>query len=81
MLPAGEGSIVVDVSAGLPQIASDEFQLVGDLTLGYSAENIGVIGSAGLSVYDFKRDIAISKNRVVRGQLEGWYLTGDAQSP
>ena len=70
--------LIVDVSAGLPVLASDEIRLNGDLGLGYETQNWGLVANGSLSYFDVESELGIIENVSAGGGLDAWYVTGAA---
>lgn len=68
--------LIVDVSAGLPVLASDEIRLNGDLGLGYETQNWGLVANGSLSYFDVESELGIIENVSAGGGLDAWYVTG-----
>jgi hypothetical protein len=63
---------LLDASATIPSLATDDVHFSGSVLLGYNAANWGVVGSGELAFYDFQTAQVLSDSFREGGSLDGW---------
>ncbi len=67
----------IDVNLGTPKLASGEFKLIGDATLGYAADKFGIVASGSMFFYDLENSAGLVQTERRGGSGEAWFVTGD----
>ena len=73
-LPPWMDRWVVDLNASWPRLASNNFLLNGDLTLGYNGERFGIVARGTALSYDLTTQAGLTQTEQYEGSAEGWFL-------
>jgi hypothetical protein len=68
-----DDNILFSASGGVPQLQSDNFNIVGEGTLGYQADAWGLVAGGGASVLEFESDTYIATTVKLFGNGDGWF--------
>jgi hypothetical protein len=63
---------IVGGSAGVPQLKSGNFNVIAEGTLGYNAEDWGLIGRGGVSVFDIEEPSYLNTTLRAGGNADAW---------
>lgn len=64
--------VLFSASAGLPQLQSDNFNIVGEGLLGYNGELFGVVAAGGASVLEFESDDYVASTNKFFANGDAW---------
>jgi hypothetical protein len=65
--------VLFSASAGVPQLESNDFNLVGEGMLGYNDDAWGLSGNGGASVLEFESDEYLASTVKLYGGGDGWF--------
>jgi hypothetical protein len=72
---------VFELNGGLPNVDFTQDKVVADVSVGYASATLGLVGRGWIDTYDLNTSQTHSDYTHTGGSLEGWWLSGNAQSP
>jgi hypothetical protein len=71
---------IIDASAGVPRLKTDDLRVMGDATLGYATPSFGLVGKGSLQYFDVETPAVLWDSFRAGGSGEAWYVTGEPTS-